>query len=95
MNKKVRNAFLIGLGVSLLTRDAIEQEIKQFMRQHRLTEAESRRLATEILNQGERHTRELTQKILRAEQELSRRIRRRAPARKKPANKARRTTRKR
>jgi len=75
MDKNLRKAFLIGLGISLLTKEKIEKDVRHFMRTHRITEAESRKLAEQILREGERHSRELSKKIKETEEVLLRRIR--------------------
>ncbi|MFH1072851.1 MAG: hypothetical protein V1743_05470 [Nanoarchaeota archaeon] len=86
MDKNLRKAFLIGLGISLLTKEKIEQDVRRFMRAHKITEAESRKLAEQILSQGERHARDLSQKIVETEEELLRRIRKQAPPQKRKSS---------
>ncbi|MFH1916229.1 MAG: hypothetical protein ABIJ21_03115 [Nanoarchaeota archaeon] len=74
MDKQLRKAFLIGLGVTILTKERVEKEVKAFMKEHRITETESKRLAKRIIREGVRHKKEIAKKIRSMEEELKTRV---------------------
>ena len=77
MDKQLRKAFLIGLGITILTKDKVEKEIKSFMKTHHIEEKESKKLAGKIIKQGMKHKKEIEKKILSIEKELKKKAKKR------------------
>lgn len=77
MDKRMRKAFLLGFGMTLLTKAAVEKEIKGFMKEHRITEVESKRIANRILKESLNHRKDIEKRILAAENMVRKEIKKR------------------
>jgi len=71
MDKTVKKAFLIGLGISLLTKEKIEKEVHQHMKKYKISEKDSKKLAKKIVKESMQHKKDIEQKIKLAEHELA------------------------
>lgn len=77
MDKRVRKAFLLGFGITLLTKDAVEKEVKGFMKEHRITEKEGKQIAKRILKESLKHRKDIEKRIQRAEGMVKKEIKKR------------------
>ena len=77
MDKSIRKAFLLGFGMTLLTKDAVEREVKGFMKEHRITEKESKRIASKIVKESMKHRKDIERRIRSAESMVKKEIKKR------------------
>lgn len=70
MDKTLRKAFLLGMGITLLSKDKVEKEVRIFMKQNKLTEAESRKLVAKALREAAKHKKQFEKHITRLEKEI-------------------------
>jgi len=50
--KKLRKAALVSIGIGLMTKDFVKKEVRKFIKDNKLTRAESRKLAKEFLKEA-------------------------------------------
>ncbi len=73
----MRKAFLLGLGVTLLTKDAVEKEVARFMKENRMSDAEGKRIAKRILKESLSHRKDIERRIKSAENMVRNEIKKR------------------
>ncbi|MBU1975671.1 MAG: hypothetical protein KKG59_04675 [Nanoarchaeota archaeon] len=93
MDKTLRKAFLLGLGVTLLSKDKVEKEMKRLMKTHNITEAEGKRFAKKAMFEAKKHKKKLEKHIVTLENDVLK-AKKAAKTAKKTVKKAKRTKRK-
>ncbi|MAE13644.1 hypothetical protein CMO92_03690 [Candidatus Woesearchaeota archaeon] len=73
----LRKAFLLGLGVTLLTKDVVEKEIKKFMREYKITEKDARMMSRRMLTKGKKYQADLLRTIKKTESEFRKELKKR------------------
>ncbi|MBN1645630.1 hypothetical protein JW868_01170 [Candidatus Woesearchaeota archaeon] len=69
-NKELRKAFLIGMGVTLLTKDRIEKELKKLTKEYNLNTAEAKQVASQIVKDTKKHAAVVQKHIKAAEKKV-------------------------
>ncbi|MFH1401024.1 MAG: hypothetical protein ABIH41_05900 [Nanoarchaeota archaeon] len=69
-DKELRNAFLIGLGVTVLTAEAIEKRVKALAKQHNITSVEAKKAARLAVKKAKRHAMQISAEVRKAEREM-------------------------
>ena len=70
MDRTIRKAFLLGLGITLLSKEKVEKEMKKFMKTHSLSEAASRDMAQKAIAESIKHKKALEKHIQAMETEF-------------------------
>ena len=66
----LRKAFLLGMGITLLTKDRVEKEVKSFAKDYKLNDTEAKRLARKVLADAGKHRKTIEAKIRKTEKIL-------------------------
>jgi polyhydroxyalkanoate synthesis regulator phasin len=67
-----KKAFLLGLGITLLTKEAVEREVHQYMKKYNISEEQSKKVAAAILADSLKHKRDIEGKIKTVEAKVIR-----------------------
>ena len=75
MKKSFRRGFLLGIGLVRLSAQKVEQEVKAFARENRLTKKEAETLAKEFLRKAEAERKKLIVDVKKESKTLEKRFR--------------------
>ena len=67
-----KKAFLLGLGITLLTKEAVEREMHNYMKKYNVSEGQSKKVASAILADSLKHKRDIEGKIKAVEAKVIR-----------------------
>jgi hypothetical protein len=63
MDKRLRKGFLVGLGITLMTKEAMEKEVKKFMRENNLTGPKGKIAAKEFITEIKKYNAKYVPKL--------------------------------